>query len=75
MIKLLEGEGWVELLFALIAISVIGVWLVTVQTSRLNSMTLWESWQSRHQPAPFERVPATVPSESTVATGEALAVH
>ena len=43
MIKLLRGEGWVELLFALIAVSVFGVWLVTVQSSRLASLTLWEA--------------------------------
>jgi len=64
MTRLLKGEGWVELLFASIAISVFGVWLVTVQSSRLNSLTLWESWQSQHQPTRAERVTATVPNDA-----------
>ena len=68
MTRLLEGEGWVELLFALIAISVFGAWLVTVQSSRLNSPTLWESWQSRNQPAPVERVAVKVPTQQPEAT-------
>ena len=71
MTKLLKGEGWVELVFALIAISLFGVWFVTVLSSRLNSPTLWEAWQSQHQPVPAERVAATVPS---TAPAETLAV-
>jgi len=73
MKTLLKGEGWVELLFALIAISVFGVWAVTVQTTRLNSLTLWEAWQSQHQPAPVERVAATVPTAAKTATADSLA--
>jgi len=73
MTRLLKGEGWVELLFALIAVSLFGVWWVTVQSSRLNSLTLWEAWQSDHQPAPIERVAAAVPAPSVEEASGTLA--
>lgn len=73
MIRLLRGEGWVELLFALIAISVFGVWGVTVHSSRLNGLTLWEAWQSDHQPAPTQRVAATVPTPTVTEPSGTLA--
>lgn len=74
MTKLLKGEGWVEMLFALIAISVFGSWFATVQSSRLSSLTLWEAWQSQHQPAPVERVAATKVIPVKVEANEALAL-
>lgn len=73
MTRLLKGEGWVELLFALIAISVFVVWLVTVESSRLNSLTLWEAWRAQHQPAPVERVAASVPSPPVTEASGTLA--
>jgi hypothetical protein len=73
MKKLLKGEGWAEMAFALIAISVFGVWLVTVHSSRLSSLTLWEAWQSQQPAAPVERVAATVPEPATGDVSNTLA--
>ena len=74
MTRMLKGEGWVELLFALIAISVFAVWLVTVHSSRLSSLTLWESWQSQHPPTAVERVVPMSSATSSTASETALAV-
>jgi len=73
MMKMLKGEGWVELLFAMIAVSIFGVWGVSIASSRLNSPTLWEAWQAQHQRAPVERVAASVPAPAVVQAPDAFA--
>lgn len=75
MTRLLRGEGWVELLFALIAISVFGVWMFTVNGSRLNSLTLWEAWQSQQPTTPVERVAPATPAPAVDASEGALAAR
>ena len=75
MLKLLRGEGWVELIFAAIAISLIGIWLVTIVSTRLSSMTLWESWQSQRPAASTETVAKTTSTGADVVTADTLAVR
>jgi hypothetical protein len=74
MMKLLKGEGWVELLFALIAISLFAIWLVTIMSSRLSSMGVWESWQSQQKAPAVERVVAQPSATANGVSSEMVAV-
>ena len=75
MMNLLQGEGWAELLIAAIAVSVFGVWLVTVQSPRLGAPTFWKTWPSQQEPVAIERVAVTEPSAAPVDTRKALAAR
>jgi hypothetical protein len=64
VMKILANENWAEVLYGVVALSVIAVSLYAVNSARLGSKSSWEIW-SEHQAKAAKQLPSSQTALST----------